>query len=796
MSSNTGKFFIGFESMFNFLRSLLFSLVRVLSWKYYPSVMKKLLFVLVVCLLSQLLEAQPSTILPSTPLEDALWISSSSETDSTGGPCPIFRRKFNVSRQVKKATLYITAHGLYEARINGRRVGDSYFTPGWTPYDKRLLYQTYDVTPLLQSGTASNELIATVGHGWYRGVYGSQQRRNNYGKDASLLCKLTIDYQDGTQDALISDGSWQSSIGPIRRSSIYLGELYDANIVPQFRMPVKTGMTSQVNLQSYNIEPVAKQEQFTPQRIFISHKGEKIIDFGQNMAGWVQLKVKEHKGDAIRICHAEALDKNGNLFLANLRQCDPTDTYILSGNGEEVLEPHFTYHGFRYARIEGLTPTKTNATAIALHSNLQHTGSFSCSNALINQLQHNIEWSLNGNLFDIPTDCPQRSERLGWTGDAQVIFRTAAFNRDLRLFFDKWLLDLMLEQAVTSAVPRVIPDTYDPVAKGIKRGVAGWGDAATMVPMDFFSVYGDTDLLRRQYPSMKAWARYELSRVDPNTHLWSDGGYGDWLAVVKTDSAYIDQAFMIHSIELVLKAGEILQLDDPDMPGFREALRACKDAYMKAFVTSAGLLRCHTQTAYVLALQFRLLPDSLKERAADQLVKLIHEHNDHLATGFLGTPYLLHILSSHGHTDLAYTVLLQETIPSWLYPVKQGATTIWERWDAIKPDGEINLCSLNHYAYGAVGDWLYRSVAGIQPAATGYQHIRIEPHPGGSLTWAKGSYKCRYGNIVSEWKVDGAKFKMDVEIPEGNEAVIVMPGKEEVKIVKGGRHHFEGKVNY
>jgi len=756
--------------------------------------MKKTISVLICLILSQFIQAQSLNTSHVTPLDDARWISSASSTDSTGGPCPIFRREFNVKQQVQKATLYITAHGLYEARINGRRVGNDYFMPGWTSYDKRLLYQTYDVTDLLQTGSSPNKIIATVGDGWYRGIYGNQQRRNNYGKDASLLCKLIILYSDGTKDSLITDGNWQNTTGPIRRSSIYFGELYDANISPQGWSAVKVDGISQVNLQPYNIEPVTKQEHFTPQRIFVSPKGEKIVDFGQNMAGWVQLRVKGHKGDTIRICHAETLDKNGNFFLVNMLHCDPTDVYILSGKGEEILEPHFTYHGFRYARVEGFKPTKNNCVAFAVHSNLQHSGTFSCSNEFINQLQHNIEWSLNGNLFEIPTDCPQRGERLGWTGDAQVIFRTAAFNRDLHLFFNKWLLDLTLDQAVTGSIPKVIPDTYSPASKGVKRGVAGWGDASTIVPMDFFTVYGDTALLQRQYPSMKAWARYELSRTDPSTHLWTDWGYGDWLAVgEQTDSVYIDQAFMIHSIDLVLQAADILHIQDPEIPAFREALRQCKLAFWNAFLTREGLLNNNTQTAYVLSLQFNLLPDSLHDRAVKQLIKLIHDNNDHLATGFLGTPYLLHVLSSNGQIDLAYTLLKQETVPSWLYSVKNGATTIWERWDAIKPDGEFDFYSLNHYAYGAVGDWLYRSVAGIQPMAPGYKRIKIEPRPGGGLTWAKASYQCRYGKIASEWRISGDHLIIDVEIPPNTEAMVVVPGKEGIMVTPGS-HHFETDV--
>lgn len=689
--------------------------------------------------------------------------------------------------------LFITSHGVYEAKINGRRVGKAFFAPGWTAYDKRLLYQTYDITDMLQGAPSSNEIHVTVGDGWYRGHCGTGGFKNNYGKDASLLCKLVFFYNNGTKDSILSDGSWQVGTGPILRSDIFYGELQDNNIPEQGWSAVRIGVTSQVNLQPQQHAPVTQQERFAPQRVFISPKKEMLIDFGQNMAGWVQLRAKGNKGDTIRITHGEALDKDGNIYLQNMRNCDPTEIYVLKGGALEILEPHFTYHGFRYARVEGFTPTKDNCTAIALHTDLEHTGSFSCSNPSISQLQNNIEWGLNSNLFDIPTDCPQRGERLGWTGDAQVIFRTAAFNRDVHKFFEKWLYDLSLEQSINGAVARVNPDAYQFCSRGLKWDVAGWGDAATIVPMGMYEIYEDTAILQHQYPSMKAWVKYELARVNPRTHIWSDFTFGDWLAMgPPTDSSFIDQCYLIHSLELFLRAGKILQLQDPDVPAFEEMLGQCKRAFERKFIASDGFLSCNTQTAYLLAIQFHLLPDSLIERSVQRLVQLIHDNNDHLATGFLGTPFLLPVLSEHGHTDLAYTLLAQKTIPSWLYPLTKGATTFWEHWDAILPNGEFSNSSpshsLNHYSYGAVGNWFYQYIAGIRPLAPGYRRILIAPQPGGDLTWARAAYHCRFGNIVSEWKLSGKTLTMHVEIPAGTEAEIAVPGKGSVT-VQGGKSY-------
>ncbi len=399
----------------------------------------------------------------------AHWITYPLPEDSIH-PCPVFKKSFATNKTIKSATLYITAHGLYEARIISHRVGNDYFTPGFTSYDKRLQYQKYDVTTLIKE---NNEVRVTVGDGWWRGVFGGDLENNRFGDDASILFQLNIIYTDGSQQTIISDKSWLCGVSNILYSNIYNGEVFDANKKTTNWVNAKeSGFSKDILIESVS-EPVRKQERFKPIKIFKKNNGEQIIDFGQNMAGWVQLKINGEKGDTIKLWHAESLDKDSNFYTGNLREANAEDIYILKGDAQ-MLEPHFTYHGFRYALAQGFTPTKENCTAIALHTDLKHTGTFSCSDPKINRLQHNIEWSLNSNFFDIPTDCPQRSERLGWAGDAEIFCKTSAFNRNVKSFFTKWLEDLKADQSANGAVPIIVPDIYFHL-DSVKKGVAGWG---------------------------------------------------------------------------------------------------------------------------------------------------------------------------------------------------------------------------------------------------------------------------------------------------------------------------------
>lgn len=722
------------------------------------------------------------------PLSQAAWISSATDGTAAGNLCPVFQKTFTLRKEIQSAILYITARGLYEAEINNKRVGNAYFTPGWTSYDKRLQYQQYDVTKLLHQ--RQNAITVTLSGGWFSGFFGGDLKTDRYGKGTALLLQLTIRYKDGTATTVVSDDSWQFSKGPVVYSDFYNGEIQDTRVKPIKWEGVTVQDFTKENLVPTVNEPVTRQEVFEPQKIFISPKAEQLVDFGQNMAGIAELQIQGHSGDTVKVRYAEALDQDGNFYTGNLRAAKATDIYVLNGN-LQTLVPKFTYHGFRYIKVEGCNITKYNCEAIALHSLLQSTGTFSCSDPLINQLQSNINWSLNSNFMDIPTDCPQRSERLGWTGDAQVFCRTAAYNKNVKLFFEKWLADLRADQGVNGGVPSVIPDLYHH-SDSIKGGVAGWSDAATIIPWTLYEVYGDSSLLRESYHSMKMWVNYVAGRS--KDLLWKDDTYGDWYAPgPQTDLGLIDQCFFAYSVQLVIDAAGILG-EGEDAERYLNLLSQIKSNLVKNYFDEDGRAITPTQTAYILPLEFDLLPEALEKKAIGHLVELIHANNDHLATGFLGTPYILEVLTKYGHIGLAYKILNQTTIPSWLYPVTKGATTIWEKWDAIKPDGDFDTCSLNHYAYGAVGNWLYTTVAGIQETGPGYKSIIIAPHPGGGLTWAKASYRSQYGLIESNWQLKSGIFILKVKVPDGVTATIQLPDGTN-QHVSAGIFHYKIKMD-
>jgi alpha-L-rhamnosidase len=724
----------------------------------------------------------------------AQWISVSMPEDSTR-PSPLFRKEFACRKKVAGATAYITSHGLFEAQINGKRVGPDYLAPGWTAYQKRIPYLAYDVTSMLQNGP--NAIGVTLGNGWWRGNIGWAEKNGFYGSDVSLLLQIDIQYSDGSRETIGTDASWKySTDGPIRSSEIYHGETYDARMERKgwssagFNdaswKPVALKDFTKSNLIGAYNEPIRKHEAFRPKAIFRTPKGELVADFGQNLVGWVELKARGKSGDRIVLQFAEVLDKQGNFYTENLRAARCTDTWILSGNGEEQFEPHFTFHGFRYAKIEGypgeLNPE--NISAVALYSDMRPAGTFSCSDSLINQLQHNIQWGQRGNFLDVPTDCPQRDERLGWTGDAQAFSRTAVFNFDAHNFFAKWLKDVAADQQPDGMVPWVIPNVLNP-----RNGAStGWADAATIIPWNMWLAYADRRILEDQYPSMKAWVEY--MRTNSKNDLWNTGfHFGDWLFYSITDdndgrSAITDkyliaQCFYAHSTQLLVNAAQILG-KTADEKEYTQLLQRVKTAYLNEYVTPNGRPLSPTQTAYVLALQFDLLPEHQRARAAENLAENIKSYGNHLTTGFLGTPHLCHVLTRFGYTDLAYTLLNQKTYPSWLYPVTMGATTIWERWDGIRTDGSfqaITMNSFNHYAYGAIGDWMYRVMCGLDTETDqpGYKAIRIKPHPGGGLARASASLETLYGKASSSWSVEGNKFTLEVEIPANTTATVWVP---------------------
>ncbi|MBX7124265.1 MAG: glycoside hydrolase family 78 protein [Cyclobacteriaceae bacterium] len=740
----------------------------------------------------------------------ARWIESTLPEGEQERPSPVFRKSFSSAKPIRKATAFITSHGLYEAWINGKRVGDAWLTPGWTSYNKRLQYQQFDVTGLLTAG--DNAIGVELGSGWYRGYIGFSGQKNFYGKQLGLLFQLQIEYADGTTAVIASDASWKCGVGSVVDSDVYNGETIDArkeiagwkdaryNDSQWASVKVVDGGMDHL-VATYN-EPVKKREVFKAIRVITTPRGEKVVDFGQNLTGLVQVKVKGKAGDVVRVYHAEVLDKAGNFYTDNLRAAKQLNTYILSGRGEETFEPRFTFQGFRYIRVEGYPGDirTENFTAVAMYSDIAPTGEFSCSSPLVNQLQHNIQWGQRGNFLDVPTDCPQRDERLGWTGDAQAFSRTAAFNFDVHNFFSKWLKDLAADQ-VQGSVPFVVPNVLgSEVFNNFAGGSAGWADAATIIPWNMYLAYGDSKVLEEQYESMTQWIGY-MERNSTND-LWNKGfHFGDWLFYrpfddndgrsAVTDKYLIAQCFFAHSTELMIRTAKLLGRSD-DVTKYTQLLDRVKAAFLREYSTPSGRLVSGTQTAYVLALNFDMLPEALRPQAVKNLVDNIHAYDDHLTTGFLGTPYLCHVLSRFGHTDLAYKLLMQESYPSWLYPVKMGATTIWERWDGIKPDSTFQtpgMNSFNHYAYGAIGDWMYRVATGIDTEETGpgYKSIVIHPHTGGGWSFASASQETLYGKVKSSWRLQDGRLTLEVQIPANTSAKIILPTRDVSKVSEGNQ---------
>jgi alpha-L-rhamnosidase len=742
----------------------------------------------------------------------ASWIEADFQEDpKKSNPSPMLRREFKVNGPVERARVYVTSHGLYEIYLNGQRVGDELFTPGWTSYNKRLQYQTYDVTGMLRSG--DNAFGVILGDGWYRGNLAWENKRNVYGDRLALLAQLKVIYKGGREEIIGSDQNWKAATGPILMSEIYHGETYDARLekagwaAPGFDDRQWAGVKSANHKKEILIAPagppVRRMEELKPVKIFKTPGGDMVADMGQNMVGWVRLKVQGPAATTVTLRHAEVLDKAGNFYTDNLRKAKATLTYTLKGGSVEIFEPHFTFMGFRYVAVAGypgeLMPD--SITAVVIHSDMTPVGEFETSNPLINQLQSNIRWGQKGNFLDVPTDCPQRDERLGWTGDAQVFSRTAAFNMDVAGFFTKWLKDVAADQYAGGSVPHVIPDVLGTPGRDA-GGAAGWADAAVIIPWNMYLLYGDKRVLEEQYPSMTKWIEYMEKRAGAD-YVW-DGDYhfGDWLAYAApssqapgypgatTDKDFIATAFFAFSTSLVQRTAQLLGKPD-DAAKYGELLARIKSAFRKEFVTETGRVGENTQTAYAVALQFELLPDELRSVAAKRLAAEVRARK-HLTTGFIGTPYLCHVLSRYGYLDEAYQLLNREQYPSWLFPVKQGATTIWERWDGQKPDGtfqDVGMNSFNHYAYGAIGEWMYRVMAGIEidPSSPGYKHILIQPQPGGGFSRVKASHQTMYGRVTSAWTHKDGKFELDVEVPPNTTATVRLPKARLPGVTEGER---------
>jgi alpha-L-rhamnosidase len=739
----------------------------------------------------------------------ATWIGSPiNEDESEPAPAKLLRKTFDVDKPVKTARLYVTALGLYEARINGQVVGDQVFTPGWTSYHHRLQYQTFDVADSLQLGP--NAIGVTLADGWYRGFQGWNLKRNLYGDRLGLLAQLEIEFGDGSRMVVTSDREWTCSTGPIRSADLYMGETYDARLVQTGwdTAAFDDGTWSQVEtleppsttLVGLVGPPVRRIEELRPIAIQGGPKGHPIVDMGQNMVGRVRIRVSGPAGTVIKLRHAEVPDTDGGLYVENLRHAKQEDTYVLAGNGQELYEPCFTFHGFRYVEVEGYPGelTADDVKGVVIHSDLERTGSFETSNALLNQLQHNIVWGQKGNFLDIPTDCPQRDERLGWTGDAQVFAPTAAFNMLVAPFFSKWLADLSIDQKPNGSVSWVVPDILADTMEQA-HGACGWGDAAVLVPWTLYQLYGDARILERQYDSMRRWVEFVRERAGDRLIWEGDEHFGDWLAFAPghpgfpgatTSKDLLATAFFAHSTAILAEAAQVLG-NSTDYSRYRSLSVRIRQAFQSEFVSPAGRLVSETQTAYALALAFDLLPPEDRPSAADRLAENVRTFG-HLTTGFLGAPILSHVLTDYGYTDLAYELLMREDFPSWLYPVTQGATTIWERWDSQKPDGSFQdpgMNSFNHYAYGAVGDWMYRVIGGINqdPLYPGYKRVLIRPRPGGGLTYAKAHLQTMNGFLRSEWEIIGDTLKLSVEIPPNTTARIIVPDATTESLTESGK---------
>ncbi|MBA3943246.1 MAG: family 78 glycoside hydrolase catalytic domain [Herpetosiphonaceae bacterium] len=711
---------------------------------------------------------------------------------------PYLRKSVVVPQSVQRARLYVTAKGLYICSINGQRVGNALLTPGWTDYDRRIQYQSYDVTELLRPGP--NVLGAILGTGWYSGYVGFGRQCRHYGTRPQLLLQLQLEYVDGTTATIISDGTWKAASGPITFSDLLMGESYDAraelvdwdqvDFDDRSWQPVDVRPCDATLLVSSCDQPVAITEELTPVDIKRIGRDSYLADMGQNMTGWVRLKVQGKAGRQIRLRFVEILDAKGRVYTTNLRAARQTDTYILRGGGPEVWEPHFTFHGFRYVEVQGypgdLTPDAL--TGCVVHSATLLTGTFQCSHPMVNQLARNITWGQRGNFLSIPTDCPQRDERLGWLGDAQIFIRTACLNMDVAAFFTKWMRDVADGQSAAGGFPDVAPRLVD-----LSDGAPAWGDAGIIVPWTIYQSYADTRIIEEHWDAMVRWMAY-LEQANPG---WLrigrlNNNFGDWLSIkAETPPDVLATAYWAYDAQLMAQMARAIG-HEAEASAYEQLFGEIKAAFIAAYVADDGTIKGETQTAYVLALHMQLLPDELRPQAVQHLVADIERRDWHLSTGFVGVGYLLPVLTAGGRQDVAYRLLLNDTFPSWGYSIKHGATTIWERWDGWTEEGgfqDPGMNSFNHYSLGSVGEWLYRFVGGIDVDAMqpGYQHILIHPQPGGELTSARAEYASIRGNIISEWQLEGDVFSLQVTIPANTTATIVMPTNIATEVTEGAR---------
>lgn len=723
----------------------------------------------------------------------------------------LFRKSFELADDPIHARLYATCYGLYEAFVNGVRVGDHVMAPGWTSYKHHLCYQTYDVRDLLKKG--ANVIGVEVGEGWHCGRLGwNGGDRYIYADRLALLAQLEIGVPGVTMITIGSDETWRTSGGPTVSSEIYDGEEYDsafeipgwstASVDDKKWSSVKTIDFPEGRLQVAEGPPVRETEVVKTQKIFRSPSGKTILDFGQNLVGRLRVRASGPKGHKIILTHTEVLE-NGEVATRPLRNCKAIDSLIL-GAKAIVWEPKYTFHGFRYVQVENWPshhgePTLSDIEAVVIHTDMKQTGWFECSEPMVNKLHENIRWGMRGNFVSIPTDCPQRDERLGWTGDIQVFSPTASFLYNTSGMLSGWLKDLAVEQIedFNGVVPLVVP-CIKPGELAFPR--AAWSDAAIIVPWDLYHAFGDRKILLDQYKSMKKWLDKGLDR-QPNG-LWKPiFQYGDWLDPDappeapdrgKTDPQLVANAYLAQVTYLISKVAEVLSLPQDAKHWTSEAERI-KQLFLEEYTTSKGQLAHGSMTGLSLALSFNLLPLDQVPSAIKQLEKVVHSSKFRISTGFVGTPLILPALTASGKIQLAYRMLLEKSCPSWLYPITMGATTMWERWDSMLPDGSINsgsMTSFNHYALGSVGAWLHATVGGISPTEPGWKVVRFEPVPGGPITWAKVIFDGPYGKVRCEWTVKGKMFNMKATVPPNSMGEIKLPGVRSVAYVGSGTHEY------
>ena len=706
-------------------------------------------------------------------------------------PCPYLRKGFALTKSVKRATVYATALGLYELHINGRRVGGDYLTPGWTDYGKRIYYQTYDVTDLV-NGHAGNTIGAILSDGWYAGNI-SILGQAFYGWDLRLRAQLVVQYDDGSEAVIPTDGSWKGSTGAILEADMQAGETYDARLeMPGWDKPgfdetgwKKVDVTESVKakIQAYPSAPTRRLREIRPVKVTEPKMRVFVLDMGTNFAGWVRLKVRGKAGDRVQLRFAERLNPDGTVYTENLRSARATDTYICKGDGQEIWEPAFTFHGFQYVEVTGY-PGKVDensVTGIEITADTPRTGYFACSSEQANKLYRNIWQTQRANFIGIPTDCPQRDERLGWTGDAQIYVRTATYNADVSAFMAKWMVDVEDAQSDDGGFPSMAPRPHNVVSPA-------WADAGVIVPWTMYQVYGDTRIIKRHYDAMARWI--EHCRKNSKDLIRPAKGFGDWLSIkANTPKDVLATAYFARSTKLMAQMAEAIGKNS-DAAKYEQLFANIKTAFNKAFVADDGRIKGDTQTVYVLAIAFDLLDDAKAAKAIGYLVADVEKRNWHLSTGFIGTKDLMGALTKAGRLDVAYRLFNNDTFPSWGFSIRHGATSIWERWNGWTPEEGFFKPSMNsfaHYSFGAVAEWMFKTIGGIDTDGAGYKRIIIAPRPGGGIDRADVKYNCIRGEIASRWKLADGVLTLDIDIPANTTAEVRLPAVNAAAVTESGK---------